>query len=150
MKVQFHCSYCEALFNNEDDCRKHEIEKHAQGKAPKFERGDIVKCSGTGYSYYIDRVAYFSNACNQWVYSLEGAHETVAEDDLSLVCKMEDCRKLYESAIELAEALFGDKCADSYYSYLGVSIRLDRHFLFTVPISTDQVLEYMANKNKEN
>ena len=149
MRVQFHCSYCELVFNNEDDCRKHEIEKHAQGKAPKFERGDIVKCDGSGYSYYIDRVAYFSNARNQWVYSMEGTHETITEDGLSLVCKKGECRKLYESATELAEALFGDRCTDSYYSCLRVSIRLDRHFLFTVPISTDQVLEYMANKNKE-
>ena len=150
MKVQFHCSYCESVFDNEDDCRKHEIENHAQGKAPKFERGDIVKCDGSGYSYYIDRVAYFSNARNQWVYSLEGTHANATENGLSLVCKKEDCRKLYKSAIELAKALFGDRCADGYYSCFEASVRLDGHFLFTVPISTDQVLEYMANKNKEN
>ena len=148
MTVQFHCSYCEAIFDNEDECREHEIEKHAQGKAPKFERGDIVKCSGMGYSYYIDRVAYFSNARNRWVYSLEGTHATVAEDGLSLVCKKKDCIKLYESAIELANILFGDKCAGGYHSCFAASVRLDGHFLFTVPISTDQVLEYMANKNK--
>ena len=150
MRVQFHCSYCKSVFNNEDDCRKHEIEKHAQGKAPKFERGDIVKCDGSGYSYYIDNVAYFSNARNQWVYSLELTHATVAEDGLSLVCKKKDCLKLHESAIELANALFGDRCADGYYSCFAASAKLDGHFLFTVPISTDQVLEYMANKNKEN
>ena len=81
---------------------------------------------------------------------MEGTHETITEDGLSLVCKVGDCRKLYESAIELAEALFRGRFTDGYYSCLGSSIRLDRHFLFTVPISTDQVLEYMANKNKEN
>ena len=148
MRVQFHCSYCDSVFNNEDDCRKHEIDTHAQGKAPKFERGDIVKCDGSGYSYYIDRVAYFSNARNQWVYALDGTNACIAEDGLSLVCKKKDCIELYNSAIELAEALFGDKCADGYHSCFAADVRLDGHFLFTVPISTDQVLEYMTNKKQ--
>lgn len=148
MKVQFHCSYCKSVFNNEDDCRKHEIEEHAKGKAPKYKRHDIVKWDSTGHAYYINELEYFSTTVNQWVYSLEGTHASVAEDVLSLVCKEKDCIKLYEGAIELANTLFGDKCAGGYHSCFAVSVRLDGHFLFTVPISTDQVLEYMANKEK--
>lgn len=87
MRVQFHCSYCESVFNNEDDCRRHEIKEHAQGKAPKYERHDIVKWDSTGHAYYINELEYFSAATNQWVYSLEGTHATVTEDGLSLVCK---------------------------------------------------------------
>ena len=148
MKVQFHCSHCESIFENEYDCRKHEIEEHAKGKAPKYERHDIVKWDSTGYAYYIKELEYFSTATNQWVYSLEDTNATVAEDGLSLVCKNKDCIKLYENAIELANILFGDKCAGGYRSCFAASVRLDGHFLFTVPISTDQVLEYMANKEK--
>ncbi|MBO5680373.1 MAG: hypothetical protein J6T08_01550 [Lentisphaeria bacterium] len=149
MRVQYHCSYCSETFSYEDDCRKHEIEAHAKGKAPKYEIHDIVKLNSTGYSYYVKDVAYFSNARNQWVYSLEGTPSTVSEDCLSLVCKKEDCKKLYESAVELANTLFGDKCADNYYSCFEASIKLNGHFLFTVPLSTDQVLEYINKKNKE-
>ena len=148
MRVQFHCSYCESVFNNEDDCRKHEIEIHAQGIPPKYERGDIVKWDSTGRSYYVNDTVYFDNANNQWVYALEGTHASVTEDGLSLVCKKEDCRKLYESAIELAYVLFGDSCAGGYHSCFEASVRLDGHFLFTVPISTDQVLEYIQSKEK--
>lgn len=148
MKVYFHCSYCESIFDSEDDCRKHEIEEHAQGKAPKFKRGDIVKWDSVECSCYISGLEYFSNAANQWVYSLEGISTTVREDCLSLVCKKENARALYENAIELANILFGDKCAEGYHSCFETSVRLDRHFLFTVPISTDQVLAYIANKEK--
>ena len=148
MKAYFHCSYCESVFNNEDDCHKHEIEEHAKGKSPKYKRHDIVKLDSTGLAYYIKELEYFSTTTNQWIYSLEDTHESVAEDELSLVCKEKDCVKLYENAIKLAEALFGDKCADGYHSCFKISVRLDGHFLFTVPISTDQVLEYMANKEK--
>lgn len=146
MRVQYHCGYCESVFDNEDDCRKHEIEKHARGQAPKYEKGDIVKLNSAGFSYYVKDVSYFSNARNQWVYSLEGTPPTVSEDCLSLVCKKEDCKKLYENAIELANTLFGYKCADGYYSCFEASIKLDGHFLFTVPLSTDQVLEYIEQK----
>ena len=148
MRVQYHCSYCEEIFSDEDNCRKHEIEKHAQGQAPKYEKGDIVKLNSAGYSYYVKDVAYFSNARNQWVYSLEGTPSAVSEDCLSLVCKKEDCKKLYKNAVELANILFGDKCADGYYSCFETSIKLNGHFLFTVPLSTDQVLEYIEQKRE--
>lgn len=148
MKVKFHCSYCESVFYNEDDCLKHEIVKHAQGKAPKFKKGDIVKWDSVGCAYYISGPEYFSNVTNQWIYNLEGISSTVREDNLSLVCKKENARTLYASAIELANILFGDACAEGFQGCIASSVRLDRYFLFTVPIPTDQVLEYMAKKEQ--
>lgn len=82
MRTQFHCSYCDSVFNNEDACRKHEIEKHAQGKAPKEDWGGVD-------------IRTYENKRREYEDTIETLIEAIAKQGCTLVHV-----RLYPGAVE--------------------------------------------------
>jgi hypothetical protein len=147
MKIRYACDHCSVYFDNPDDCRKHEIEVHASGIMPKFQKGDVVSIGNRSDAYVVEDALYFGELSNTWIYSLKNSSDFHHEKYLNLICTKEDFDDIWKKAIVFAEQNFSSFCDDSVKWYLRGKIHFDRYFFFTVGVSIEQIKKYFEEKN---